>query len=247
LTIQVPLERGHSPWRVLGPYDGFCVQCVSSVEDSENSSSNVNRQSSNGHEKRSSRSMQRFPQIEENALNNSRPFRSTDYIHTNIEVPIIKSPSETHKSSLSPVTGRARSCSGGRNKTISPPVLSRKASCGQAESNADIDKRTRKITHRIAELFSLIKENQSDRFVTCAERINNSVQDMIRLFDKVTLTDEIRTNLDGLNISAQQLLAHSTLKEKLPTTNRTEQIQYIIDDCYNIALATKSLVGLYQK
>ncbi len=37
------------------------------------------------------------------------------------------------------------------------------ASCGQAESNADIDKRTRKITHRIAELFSLIKENQSDR------------------------------------------------------------------------------------
>jgi hypothetical protein len=70
--------------------------------------------------------MQRFPQIEENALNNSRPFRSTDYIHTNIEVPIIKSPSETHKSSLSPVTGRARSCSGGRNKTISPPVLSRK-------------------------------------------------------------------------------------------------------------------------
>jgi len=36
-------------------------------------------------------------------------------------------------------------------------------SCGQAESNGDIDKRTRKITHRIAELFSLIKENQSDR------------------------------------------------------------------------------------
>lgn len=70
------------------------------------------------------------------------------------------------------------------------------------ECNADIDKRTRKITHRIAELFSLIKENQSDRyidfltkihpsffhrFVTSAERINNSVQDMIRLFDKVQL------------------------------------------------------------
>jgi hypothetical protein len=53
-----------------------------------------------------------------------------------------------------------------------------------------------------------------------------------------------------LNTNAQQLLAHSTLKEKLPTTNntnRTEQIQFIIDDCYNIALATKSLVGLYQK
>jgi hypothetical protein len=29
--------------------------------------------------------------------------------------------------------------------------------------NIDIDRRTRKITHRIAELFNLIQENQSDR------------------------------------------------------------------------------------
>ncbi|CAF4925771.1 unnamed protein product, partial [Rotaria socialis] len=36
-------------------------------------------------------------------------------------------------------------------------------SCGPTEAIGDIDKRTRKITHRIAELFSLIKENQSDR------------------------------------------------------------------------------------
>jgi hypothetical protein len=54
-----------------------------------------------------------------------------------------------------------------------------------------------------------------------------------------------------LNTSSQQLLAHAILKEKNSTitnnTNRTEQIQLIIDDCYNIALATKSLVGLYQK
>jgi len=48
-----------------------------------------------------------------------------------------------------------------------------------------------------------------------------------------------------LNASSQQLLAHTTLKDK--HLNRTEQIQFIIDDCYNIALATKSLVGLYQK
>jgi hypothetical protein len=66
----------------------------------------------------------------------------------------------------------------------------------------------------------------------------------------MSLNDEIRANLDMLNTSSQQLLAHATLKEKTPTTtntNRTEQIQLIIDDCYNIALATKSLVGLYQK
>ena len=59
----------------------------------------------------------------------------------------------------------------------------------------------------------------------------------------------MRTNLDILNAGAQQLLTHVGLKEKSSTavnTNRTEQIQYIIDDCYNIALATKSLIGLYQ-
>ena len=126
--------------------------------------------------------MQRFPQVEENptnALNNVRLFRSTDYIHTNVEVPIIKA-STAPKSPIPLDNGRARSCSGGRNKALSPPVLSRKGilikfkksrkfklillgSCGQSESTTDIDKRTRKITHRIAELFSLIKENQSDR------------------------------------------------------------------------------------
>ena len=56
----------------------------------------------------------------------------------------------------------------------------------------------------------------------------------------------MRANLDMLNTGAQQLLAHATLKEKNLAVNRTEQIQFIIDDCYNIALATKSLVSLYQ-
>jgi hypothetical protein len=52
------------------------------------------------------------------------------------------------------------------------------------------------------------------------------------------------------NTGAQQLLAHATSKDKhsLNTSNqRTEQIQLMIDDCYNIALATKSLVSYYQK
>ncbi|CAF2886029.1 unnamed protein product [Rotaria sp. Silwood2] len=237
---------------VESDYDNTTV-----IEDPENPSSNSIRQIAYGHDKRSSRSMQRFPQVEENStnvLNNSRSFRSTDYINTNVEVSITKSSANQTsqiQTSIIPISnGRARSCSGGRNKAMSPPILSRKGSCGQAESNGDIDKRTRKITHRIAELFSLIKENQSDRYVTCAERINNSVQDMIRLFDRISLNDEMRTNLDMLNTGAQQLLAHAALKEKTSTTsntNRTEQIQYIIDDCYNIALATKSLVGLYQK
>ncbi|CAF2109110.1 unnamed protein product [Rotaria magnacalcarata] len=223
------------------------------IDDPDNPSSNSFRRTASGHDKRSSRSMQRFPQIEENKINglhHSRPFRSTDFINTNVEVPISKS-STAQTQNIVPITnGRARSCSGGRNKAMSPSILSRKGSCGPTEAIGDIDKRTRKITHRIAELFSLIKENQSDRFVTCAERINNSVQDMIRLFDRISLNDEMRTNLDMLNTGAQQLLAHATLKEKTAGStnpNRSEQIQYIIDDCYNIALATKSLVGLCQK
>ena len=187
--------------------------------------------------------MQRFPPVEEvtNFDSTMRPFRSTDFVNnSNVEIPVLKS-------HVSPVgNGRARSCSGGRNKAVSPPTLARKSSCTQSESSGDIDKRTRKITHRIAELFSLIKENQADRYVFCAERIHSSVQDMIRLFDRFPnpLNDEVRSTLDLLNTGAQQLLAHANWKEK---SNRSEQIQLIIDDCYNIALSTKSLVNAYQK
>ena len=55
--------------------------------------------------------------------------------------------------------------------------------------------------------------------------------------------DDIRANLSMLNTSTQQLLVHTTMKEKHPTN----QIQYIIDDCYSIALATRNLLSLYQK
>jgi hypothetical protein len=30
-----PLERGHCPWRVLGPYDSFIVQCVGEIVERE--------------------------------------------------------------------------------------------------------------------------------------------------------------------------------------------------------------------
>ena len=75
--------------------------------------------------------MQRFPQMEESTLNNSRPFRSTDYINSNIEVPIIKS--TTQKSIIPNGNGRARSCSEGRNKAVSPPIVSRKGFCFEKE------------------------------------------------------------------------------------------------------------------
>jgi hypothetical protein len=59
----------------------------------------------------------------------------------------------------------------------------------------------------------------------------------------MVFNDDIRANLSLLNTSAQQLLVHATLKEKHPTM----QIQFVIDDCYNIALATRNLLSLYQK
>ncbi len=82
--------------------------------------------------------MQRFPQTEQNPLNNIRPFRSTDYIHANVEVPIIKSSSSQTSKPVIPISnGRARSCSGGRNKPVSPPVLSRKGILNQCFIHVD--------------------------------------------------------------------------------------------------------------
>jgi hypothetical protein len=59
----------------------------------------------------------------------------------------------------------------------------------------------------------------------------------------MVVNDDIRANLNMLNTSTKQLLVHTTFKEK----HSTMQIQYIIDDCYSIALATRNLLSLYQK
>ena len=59
----------------------------------------------------------------------------------------------------------------------------------------------------------------------------------------MSFNQDIRANLDLLNKSTQQLLAHATFDEPDPM----RKIQYIIDDCYSIALATRNLSSLYQK
>jgi hypothetical protein len=59
----------------------------------------------------------------------------------------------------------------------------------------------------------------------------------------MTFNEDIRANLNMLNTSTQQLLVDTTIKERHPTM----QIQFIIDDCYSIALATRNLLSLYEK
>jgi hypothetical protein len=59
----------------------------------------------------------------------------------------------------------------------------------------------------------------------------------------MVFNDDIQANLSMLNTSTQQLLVHTRLKENYSTM----QIRFIIDDCYNIALATRNLLILYKK
>lgn len=67
--------------------------------------------------------MQRFPQIDENVSNN---FRSTDFITKNIPPTKPKPVQQTIKQDITISINRSRSCSGGRKKTLSPPILTRK-------------------------------------------------------------------------------------------------------------------------
>lgn len=251
--------------------------------------------------------MQRFPPVDENGssvLNSSRPFRSTDYVNNNLEIPIIKSSvNQTSPKQKGPApvgNGRARSCSGGRNKAISPPVLSRKGTW--LDTSLIIDehlflrimwtswvqwwyRQTNKKDHasycraiqfdQRKSIGSVKRRDTQNRLkIVCSSLVTSPVQNESTVLCKIwivysieyvlceeliypdrpslqmPLNDEIRTTLDMLNTGAQQLLAHATTKEKnssAPGTHRTEQIQLIIDDCYNIALATKSLVSHYQK
>ncbi|CAF3354043.1 unnamed protein product [Rotaria sp. Silwood1] len=235
------VSRKSSPF-IESDYDNTTI-----IEDPDNPSSSLPRTTYSSHDKRSSRTTQKFPQIDENLSNNFRSCRSTDFIIKNVAVPnqasTVNSFQQTSKRDIPIHINRSRSCSGGRNRRKLPRVLIRKGSFNRVETNIDIDKRTRRITHRIADLYSSIRENQTDRYVTYAEQINHSVQDMIDLSEQLSFNDDIRANLEMLNTSTQQLLTHTTFKGKDPTI----QIQYIIDDCYSIALATRNLSSLYQK
>ncbi|CAF2024137.1 unnamed protein product [Rotaria magnacalcarata] len=235
-------SRKSSPF-IESDYDNTTM-----IDVIENSSSpNLIRTTLSIHDKRSSRTMQRFPLLDDTSSNNIRSYRSTDIIIRNSKVSnptyVVNSSEQPPKQNIPIHITRSRSCSGGRNTRNLPQTLLRKGSFNRPDINHDVDKRTREITQRIGELYSSIKTNQTDRYGIYAEEINNSVQNMMELSERLSFNEDIRANLDMLNTSAQQLLDHTTFKGKDPTM----QIQFIVDDCYRIALATRNLSSLYQK
>ncbi|CAF3403206.1 unnamed protein product [Rotaria socialis] len=236
-------SRKSSPF-IESDYDNTTM--IDAIENF--SSSNLIRTTLPIHDKRrSSRTMQRFPLLDDTSSNNIRSYRSTDIINKNSKVSnptyVVNSSQQPTKQNIPIHITRSRSCSGGRNKRNLPQTLLRKSSFNRLEINHDVDKRTREITQRIGELYSSIKTNQIDGYGIYAEEINNSVQRMMELSERLSFNEDIRANLDMLNTSAQQLLDHTTFKGK----DSTMQIQFIIDDCYRIALATRNLSNLYQK
>ena len=75
---------------------------------------------------RFSRSIQRFPQIDENFSNNFCSYPSTDFISNDKTVTNQRSVQQPTKRYIPININRSRSCSGGRNKAMSPPALMRK-------------------------------------------------------------------------------------------------------------------------
>lgn len=55
--------------------------------------------------------------------------------------------------------------------------------------------------------------------------------------------EDVRANLNMLIANTQQLLFHSMAVENNPTSS----VHFLIDDCYDIALATRNLLSIYEK
>ncbi|CAF0909381.1 unnamed protein product [Adineta steineri] len=216
------ISRKSSPF-IESDYDNTTL-----IDDCEHSQPNIVQSTVNGFDKRFSRSLQRFPQIDEyiSDITPSQNMISDQRVKQEIPVNIY----------------RSRSCSERRQKPIPSPTLIRQGSYNQIDINTDITKLTQNITSRIAELFTLIKLNQTHQYATYAERINILVQDMIHLSQRLVFNEDIRANLDMLYTSTQQLLVHTKFEEQ----NLILPIHFIIDDCYGIALATRNLLSLYR-
>ncbi|CAF0815215.1 unnamed protein product [Adineta ricciae] len=236
------ISRKSSPF-IESDYDNTTL-----LDDPDNPLSNLTTTTIFSGDKRSSRNVHRFPQIDEYSSDTSRSYRHTDFLSRRIEPSIPKSATnptyQPYKREIPISIQRSRSCSEGRRKLISPSTLVRKGSFNHVPWHNDVIEHTRNITYHVTEFFTLIKQNQTHRYVAYAERINHSVQDMIQLSHRYSFYEiNVRTNLNMLIANTQQLLFHAMAIDDNPTS----PTHFLIDDCYDIALATRNLLSIYEK
>ncbi|UJR26239.1 hypothetical protein I4U23_007580 [Adineta vaga] len=186
------ISRKSSPF-IESDYDNTTL-----LDDPDNPLSNLAQSTIFCSDKRTSRAVHRFPQIDEYSSDNSRSYQYTDFLSRKKEPSITKSATNPIcrpcKRDVPISIYRSRSCSEGRKKLIASPILVRKGSYNHVPWHDDVIERTQNITYHVTEFFTLIKRNQTHRYVDYAERIHHSVRDMIQLSNRVCIYHDLFTN-----------------------------------------------------
>lgn len=143
-----------------------------------------------------------------------------------------------------------------------PPVTQSLYSVASASSSTvsnqtmplveEVTKRTEVVTRRIQELWIAMQDlSKRESLNPCAERIRESVLDLIAIFPSTLPDDVMKSAVRDLNVNTNAILSEcSTLQRALSVENPANveiYLSQVRNSAYNLAKATKTLVTQFQQ
>lgn len=121
----------------------------------------------------------------------------------------------------------------------------------QMPSVEEVTKRTEVVTRRIQELWISMQDlSKRDSFAACAERIRESVNELIAIFPPSLIDDVLKSAIRDLNVNTNAIQSEcATLQRALSTENPVNveiYLSQVRNSAYNLAKATKTLVTQFQ-
>lgn len=115
----------------------------------------------------------------------------------------------------------------------------------------EVTRRTELVTRRIQELWLAMQDlSKRESFALCAERIRESVNDLLAIFPSSSADDVLVSAVRDLNVNTNAIQSEcATLQRALSVENPVNVELYLSqvrNSAYNLAKATKTLVTQFQ-
>lgn len=116
----------------------------------------------------------------------------------------------------------------------------------------DVTRKTELVTRRIQELWLAMQDlSKRESFAACAERIRESVNDLLAIFPTSSADDVLKSAVRDLNVNTNAIQSEcATLQLALSTDNQANvefYLSQVRNSAYNLAKATKTLVTQFQR
>jgi G protein-coupled receptor kinase interactor 2 len=116
----------------------------------------------------------------------------------------------------------------------------------------EVTKRTEVVTRRIQELWIAMQDlSKRESLGPCAERIRESVIDLIAIFPSSLTNDVMKNAVRDLNVNTNAIQSECQTLQRALKTESTANVEIYLsqvrNSAYNLAKATKTLVTQFQQ